>query len=220
MFRESWSIPSVASGHPAFRETVGRDGAVSNLLDFKERWEAPTLVLVDIHADHPAAAERDPERKDFLAALKNCGTVLNYARQHDLPVAFVRHISPPQSFLATRAYPSWLGDIRPRRSDMIFERAFPSCYASNEFAQMAHRSKEMVLAGLFGETSCLATLVEGYGRSHAFTYLADASVSRGRQGISPDELHRSMVGIASIYSNVSSTDAWIDRISRKIGTMG
>ena len=53
------------------------------------------------------------------------------------PVAFVRYVSPSPSFLATRAYPSWIRDIRPNRSDMIFERSLPSCYASSEFGQMA-----------------------------------------------------------------------------------
>ena len=155
-----------------------------------------------------------------MAALEKCRTALGCARRHALPVAFVRHMSPPRSFLANPAYPSWLGDIRPRRSDMIFERPFPSCYASSEFAQMAHRSRELVLAGLFGETSCLATLMEGYGRGHAFTYLADASVSRGVDDISPDQMHRSVTAIASIYSDVSSTETWMNRISQKAGATG
>jgi nicotinamidase-related amidase len=192
--------------------------AVSQILDFKERWDDATLVLVDIHADHPNAAENGPAREDLFAALENCRIALAYARKHDLPVAFVRHVSPSPSLLSSRAYPTWLGDIRPRRSDMIFERAFPSCYASSEFGQMAHRCGEMVLAGLFGETACLATLMEGYGRGHAFTYLADASVSRAIPGI--DNVHRAVTAIASIYSNVSSTDAWVERMSRKSGMIG
>ena len=195
-------------------------GTVSSLLDFKGHTEAPTFVLVDLHHAQAPETEADPRAKDFMAALEQCRTALGYARRHDLPVAFVRQMSPPQSFLATRADPSWLGDIRPRRTDMIFERPLPSCFASSEFAQMARRSKELVLAGLFGETSCLSTLMEGYGRSHAFTYLADASVSRGLSGISAAEMHRSIAAIASLYSEVSSTKAWLARMSRKTGTAG
>jgi nicotinamidase-related amidase len=195
-------------------------GTVSSLLDFKEQARVPTLVLVDLHQAHSSEAEVDLRTNDFIAALEQCRAALSHARRHDLPVAFVRHISPPRSFLANPAYPSWLGDIRPRRSDMIFERAFPSCYASSEFAQMALRSRDLVLAGLFGETSCLATLMEGYGRGHAFTYLADASVSRGVDSIPPDQMHRSVTAIASIYSDVCSTQAWMRRISQKVGTVG
>jgi nicotinamidase-related amidase len=195
-------------------------GAVSNLLDFKERDEAPTLVLVDLHDDRLPGVKLDPGRKDFLDALEKCRTALTYARRNDLPIAFVRHTSPPPSFLANHAYPTWIHGIRPRRTDMIFERAMPSCFASTEFAQMARRSRELVLAGLFGESSCLSTLVEGYGRSHHFTFLADASVSRGQGNMPADEMHRGVVEIASFYSEISSTDAWIHRMSRKIGSVG
>jgi nicotinamidase-related amidase len=194
-------------------------GTVSSLLDFKEQAATPTLVLVDLHHAHSSEAD-EPPGNDFVAALEQCRAALGHARRHDLPVAFVRHMSPPRSFLANPAYPSWLGDIRPRRSDMIFERAFPSCYASSEFAQMALRSGALVLAGLFGETACLATLMEGYGRGHAFTYLADASVSRGVRGIPAVEMHRTVTAIASMYSEVSPTEAWVARLSRKSGTAG
>jgi nicotinamidase-related amidase len=194
-------------------------GAVPNLLDFNERSEAPTLVLVDLHEDRLPGTMFDTDRS-FPEALDKCRAALSYARRNGLPVAFVRHTLPPPSFLAAHAYPTWFGDIRPQRSDMIFERAMPSCFASTEFAQMARHSRELVLAGLYGETSCLSTLVEGYGRSHHFTYLADASVSRGRANIPADQMHRGVVEIASFYSEISSTSAWIDRMSRKIGAVG
>ncbi|HWY63345.1 MAG TPA: isochorismatase family protein [Rhizomicrobium sp.] len=195
-------------------------GAVPKLLDFDERNEAPTLVLVDLHDDRLPGAKPNPERKDFAEALEKCRTALSYARRNGLPVAFVRYTLPPPSFMANHACPSWIRDIRPQRSDMIFERAMPSCFASTEFAQMARRSRELVLAGLYGETSCLSTLVEGYGRSHHFTYLADASISRGRANIEADEMHRGVVEIASFYCEITSTEAWIDRMSRKIGAVG
>jgi hypothetical protein len=193
-------------------------GAVSRILDFKPRWEVPTLVLVDLHAGPPAwASGRDHDR--LRDALGKCRAALTFARERDLPVAFVRQMSPSPSFLATHTCPSWIQDIRPARSDMIFERSLPSCYASSEFAQMARCSGRLVLAGIFGETSCLATLMDGYSRSHLFTYLTDASVSRGHSGIPADEIHRGVGGIASIYSEVSSTEAWIDKMSSKMSAL-
>lgn len=193
-------------------------GAVSSILDFKERWGTPTLVLVDVHDS--ASASADPNRKDLVDALEKCRLALRYARQHGFPIAFVRHMSPTPSFLAPRDYPAWMKDIAPRRTDMVFERSLPSCYASNEFAQMALRARGLVLAGLFGETSCLATLIDGYGRNHLFTFLTDASVSLGHTGMMPDEMHRSVIGIASVYSDVCQTQDWIDRMSRRIGAAG
>jgi len=109
--------------------------------------------------------------------------------------------------------------FRPYRSDMVFERSVPSCYASVEFADMARRSENLILAGMFGETSCLATLIEGDGRNHRFTFLADACVSRGRAGISAENMHQSVVGIASLYSEVLTTDAWIESMSQRFASV-
>jgi hypothetical protein len=191
-------------------------GAVSSIFDFKERWDTPTLVLVDMHEGvYPSCANQ----AGFLDVLEKCRTALAFARQRSLPVAFVRHMSPSPSFLATHACPSWIEDIRPARSDMIFERPLPSCYASSEFAQMARCAGGLVLAGLFGETSCLSTLMDGYSRNHLFTYLSDASISRGHNGIAASDMHRSVMGIASIYGEISDTVAWIERMSRKTGAV-
>jgi nicotinamidase-related amidase len=195
-------------------------GVVSSILDFRERGVMPTLVLVDLHDDCLPGAKLDLDRADMLEALENCRAALFHARQSGFPVAFVRHSAPATSFLAPQAYPSWIRDIRPSRSEMIFERAMPSCYASSEFAHMARASRQLVLAGLFGETSCLSTLVEGYGQNHYFVFLANASVSRERAGLSADEVHRGVAGIASLYSEVLSTDAWIERMSRRVGVTG
>lgn len=194
-------------------------GVVSSILDFKERSATPTLVLVDLHNGHPEA-DMGPGRDDYQLALDQCRAVLGYARGCGFPIAFVRHNSPAPSFLATQACPSWIHDIRPRRSEMVFERAMPSCYASSEFAQMAERNRKLVLAGLFGESSCIATLVEGFGRNHHFIYLADASISRESCGISAADMHRGVAAIASRYCEVMSTQDWIGRMSRKIGVAG
>jgi nicotinamidase-related amidase len=193
-------------------------GAVSSILDFKERCRAPTLVLVDVHES--ASASADSNREDLAGALQNCRSALACARHYGFPVAFVRQSAPPPSFLATRAYPSWIEDILPRRTDMVFERPTPSCYASTEFAQMASQSRGLVLAGLFGESSCLATLIDGHSRSHAFTFLADASVSLAHGDITAGEMHHSVIAIASVYGDVSLTRAWVGRMSRRIGAAG
>jgi nicotinamidase-related amidase len=195
-------------------------GVVSSILDFRERSAVPTLVLVDLHDDHVPDGKIDPERCHVRRALDRCRSALGYARSRGIPVAFVRHNAPPATFLATQAYPSWIQDIRPTRSEMVFERAMPSCYASSEFAQMAQHNRRLVLAGLFGESSCLSTLVEGFGRNHHFVFLADASVSRESGGVPADEVHRGVAAIAAHYSEVLSTDAWIERMSRKVGVAG
>ena len=84
-------------------------------------------------------------------------------------------------------------------------------------APVARQSRGLVLAGLFGETSCLATLIDGHSRSHAFTFLADASVSLGYGSVAAGEMHHSVGTLASVYSDVALTHVWVDRMSRRIG---
>ena len=134
-----------------------------------------------------------PSARIFWRRWTSAGSRSTCARQHGFPVAFVRHMSPARSLLANRAYPSWVGDIRPRRSDMVFERALPSCYASSEFAQMAPLAGNG--SGRAVRRNLLSFDIDGrLWPKPYFTYLADASVSRGRGGISRMQMHRGVSG--------------------------
>jgi nicotinamidase-related amidase len=191
-------------------------GAAPAPVGFQAAYQPDTLVLVDLHGE--TGFEDASENNGFSRALERCREALNFARMVGMPVAFVRHKPQSASMLAAGTYPSWLDGFRPFRSDMVFERAVPSCYASMEFADMARRSGKLILAGIFGETSCLATLIDGHGRNHRFTFLADACVSRGRPGISAETMHQSVMGIASLYSEVLTTDIWIESMSQRLAS--
>jgi nicotinamidase-related amidase len=192
-------------------------GALSHLADFRGQSAMPILVLVDLHVDFPAPNSNGPDRQILSDALDGCRTVLAHARKCGMPVAFVRHRPPLTSFLASDKCPAWMRGIEPRRSEMIFERALPSCYASSEFAQMTARNPDLVLAGLFGETSCLSTMVEAHHRNHHITYLADASCSRGRDGIAADVMHRSVANLGAAYGHVSSVHGWMEKAALRMG---
>ena len=191
--------------------------AVSRLIDYRGRFSTPTLVLVDLHEGHRSGqAKADAEQ--LSAALETCRSVLAWARTQNLPVAFVRQAPLSHSFLATCDYPPWLTGIAPSRSDMIFERALPSCYASSEFAQLASRSSELVLSGLFGETSCLSTLVEAHYRNHRVTFLTDASCSRGRDVASARKMHNIVVELAALYGKACTAQSWMEQLSIRAGS--
>jgi nicotinamidase-related amidase len=193
-------------------------GAVTRLIDFRDRFGTPTLVLVDLHAESCSSGVAEPDRDHLAATLEACRKVLACARRRNMPIAFVRHMPPLPSFLSTNACPAWIRGIEPGRSDMVFERAQPSCYASSEFAQMAARSSGLVLAGLFGETACLSTLIDGYHRNHHFTYLTDASCSRGRDDVAAADMHRSVTALASVYAKPLSARLWMEKFSLRVGT--
>jgi len=195
-------------------------GAIVNLVNRSERDLMPTLVLVDLHLNLSHPRQSEPEREELSAALQACRLALAHARHRQMPVAFVRRTPPLTSFLANHAYPPWIRGLEPTRSDMIFERLLPSCYGSSEFAQMAARSPNLVLAGLFGETACLSTLVEAHHRNHHFTFLTDASCSRGQGGVAPAEMHCSVTNLAALYGRLATTEEWMQTVSMRSALPG
>jgi len=183
--------------------------SVVSLLEFKHWKAAPTLVLIDLH-DDKSAETCDGDSVERAKALANCRLALAHARTRGFPVAFFRRVQRPSSFSECVKLPSWIPGFEPTRSDMVFDRQHPSCYGSAEFVEMTdHTGGNCVIAGLFGESSCLATAVDAFHRNHGLTYLADASLSRGRHGISSGAMHESVTSIASQFAKIMRTRNWI-----------
>jgi nicotinamidase-related amidase len=190
--------------------------SVISLLDFKEwRSTTPTLVFVGLHDDLSSVGGEEHE-VDLTETLANCRVALAHARTRGFPIAFVRQIETPPSFTGAVRFPAWFAGFEPRRSDMVFDRQQPSCYASPEFVDMNnHTGGNCVIAGLFGESSCLSTAVDAYHRNHQLTYLADASMSRGHRGISAAAMHEAVTSIVSLYGRVVKTQTWMRMTSQR-----
>ena len=192
--------------------------SVINLSEFREWRGAPMLVLVDLHQN----LSQDPVADvDLTRALANCRIALAHARARGLPVAFFRQVETPKFLGAAVRIPSWIEGFEPRRADMVFDRVLPSCYASPEFVEMtSYTGGNCVIAGLFGESSCLSTMVDAFHRGQSVTYLADASASRAADGISSESMHNAITTIASLYGKVAATQKWIRLTSQKVEAVG
>lgn len=187
--------------------------AVINIHEFKEQRATSTLVLVDMHSD--ASAPIGPE---YSEAIENCRIALRHARARGFPVAFSRQLTSSSNLWATPDYPSWIDGIEPTRSDMIFDRPLPSCYANSEFVDMVDRIGGVyVIAGLFGEGACLSTAIDAFHREHRITFLADASASRACWDVSTEAMHKAVSGIMSHYAYVGGTRPWIQATSERVG---
>lgn len=192
--------------------------SVINLREFREWRGTPTFVLVDLHQ---SLSGLPVENGEYTRALANCRVALAHARVRGFPVAFFRQVETPEFLGAPVRVPSWLPGFEPRRADMVFDRALPSCYASSEFVEMTnHTGGNCVIAGLFGESSCLSTMVDAFHRGHSVTYLADASASREHDGISSETMHDAIARIASLYGKVALTQKWIRLTSQKAEAVG
>jgi nicotinamidase-related amidase len=187
---------------------------VSTIVDLREFRQhgrtTPTLVLVDLH--HEVSGVTGPAR-----AIEKCRAVLRHARALGFPVAFTRRIAAGASLAAAPSYPRWISGFEPQRSDMVFDRFQPSCYASADFAEMTeHLGGNFVLAGQVGEMSCLSTAVDAFHRAQRPTFLIDAVVSRGGRDLPPAMIESALAHIVSLYVDCDTAEGWMIATSRRL----
>ena len=188
---------------------------IVDLRRFRDRGRAlPTLVLVDLHHelfDLFEVGVSGPTR-----ALDNCLTLLGHARAEGFPVAFTRRVAAPLSIGAAPTYPRWINGFKPQRSDMVFDRCKPSCYASSDFAEMAeHLCGNFVVAGQAGELSCLSTAVDAFHRDQRPTFLTDALVTRGGKDLPAATMERGLAHIVSLYVDTDTAGGWMTATMRR-----
>ena len=191
---------------------------VVNFKEFRERGRnVPTLVLVDLHHDLLSGAETLASRIP-TEAIANCRAALSHARACGIPVAFTRQVAPSVSMLASPIYPRWIEGFEPKRWDMVFDRQRPSCYASPGFRDMADDiGGNYVVAGQFGELSCLSTAIDAMHRDQRPTFLTDALVSLSHEDLSASAMLRALPRILSLYADVATTDPWMTATSQRVG---
>ncbi len=113
--------------------------------------EIPILVLVDLQQEY-VAAPRITALPGAHAALRKCRDALTAARANGIPVAFTRLQGASAFFNRSSKLFDWVEGFEPLRSEMVFDRELPSCYASEGFAAfMKDVRAPVVIAGFSGE---------------------------------------------------------------------
>ena len=192
--------------------------SVVSLRTFANASSVPIVVLVDMQQEY-LAKPRLLAISDIDRALDNCRRVLDHSRRIGLPVAFIRMVNESAFFNRATPFVRWIEGFEPCRSEMVFERSSPSCYACEPFAALVNQSRGgIVLAGFAGESACLSTLIDAFHRNHPVTYLCDASASHTLDDMPADEVHRAVSKISGLYGEVYETDEWIaSTLPRKLG---
>ncbi len=178
----------------------------TNIHAFTGRKDIPTLVLVDLQREYvcehrPLGLETAPE------AVRNCKRLLNCARREKIPVAFMRWQQGTNIFNRSGDFSDWIDGLKPTASDMVFERQWPSCYASSEFSTMMQsaRSGSVIIAGFTGAVACLSTILDGVPNQHSFVFVDDASASHGHNGKSEVEVQKLTSFFISIFAKTMTT---------------
>lgn len=188
-----------------------RMSEVINFQHYQSLSRREMLVLVDLQQETVSTAPEQP--RALTDTLTNCRAALQHARRIGAPVAFTRSVMLEGS--SNGRGKRWLDGFSPTRSDRVFDRYKPSCYASTDFSDIISASGgHFTLAGLAGETACLSTAVDALHRGHKITFLSDASASHGLGDLNPAETHHLIVKLVGLYGSVSTTAQWIANCSR------
>ncbi len=172
------------------------------------------LVMVDLQMRNYDDLARDP-LCDIARCLENCMMAIQHARASGLPIAFTRQgvEGGPGERSANSA---WIPGFEPKRSDMVFERQRPSCYANRLFDDIVSQNGSFALAGLVADETCLATAIDAAHRGHHVTFLSDASVSRGRAETDARSVHGVTMTAMELFADVRATRRWLIATSQPI----
>ena len=167
----------------------------------------PLVMFVDLQEEYVSAG-RFFALSDIEGPLDNCRRLLAAARDIGLAIAHFRQIKASPFFNREATFSQWIADFRPKSHEMVFERDKPSCYCNASFDNFMEQigQPSLVIAGLTGEQSCLATIIEAAHRGHQVIFAYDASASRTLDQRSEAESHAAVTDLIGLYASVMSTD--------------
>ena len=194
---------------------------IVNIRSFTTARGVPIVVFLDMQKEY-VATPRLIAIPEIESALDNCKKVLAHARASGLPIVFLRWMNKSAPFFnAAGPFVGWIDGFEPQRNEMIFERKQPSCYSSEDFAQLVeHGGHDLVLAGFAGESACLSTMVDAFHRNHRIVFLKDASASHQLVDMTAFDVHDAVARIATLYGTVTNTDAWIANETQRAAAFG
>ena len=180
--------------------------SVIDLRSYVSASHSRLLVMVDLQEKNREELIKD-RPSDLRRSMLNCELAIRHARNLVLPIAFTRP-SGIAGVTEGDGHSAWIKGFEPKRSDMVFERPQPSCYANQLFEDVASRIEHFVIGGL-AEVACLATAIDAWHRGHHVTFLTDASVSRGRHNTDSRAVHSLTTKAIELFANAVTTRHWL-----------
>jgi nicotinamidase-related amidase len=164
------------------------------------------LVMVDLQENNYDELAKN-RASDLIRSMQNCTLAIRHARNLGLPIAFTRSSGNPGG-MERSPQSAWISGFEPKRSDMVFERPQPSCYANQLFEDVVSRIGSFAIAGL-AEEACLATAIDASHRGHRVTFLSDASVGRGRHDTDAKDVHILTTKAIELFADTVETRHWL-----------
>ena len=125
--------------------------SIIQLVQTANRADQPLVCFLDLQVEYVAEG-RALALEAGTPWMENCRRLLALARAERMSIAHFRQLRRGTVLNPATGFANWIEEFRPRPSEMVFERALPSCYAAEKFASVLDYIDHpiIVLAGLTG----------------------------------------------------------------------
>jgi nicotinamidase-related amidase len=139
----------------------------------------PILICADLQIEYLTEGRRH-RISDAEPVMSRCLDLLTLWRNNLWPVMHLKRIAQAAWFNPASNLTDWIAELRPRPGEMAFEHPLPSAYSSTRFTEYMANMKNIrcVLSGFSLDETVLATIVDGFHRSHRYHVVGDAVACR------------------------------------------
>ena len=164
------------------------------------------LICADLQLEYLVPGRRQV-MLDGDAATMRCLELLSLWRSNLWPVMHLKRIADSAWFNPSARLTDWIAEARPRPGEMTFEHALPSAYSSSRFAgyMSSVRNLRCVLTGFSLDETILATVVDGFHRSHRHLVVADAAACRETGPGEADAYKPSVMNVLANFATIQSS---------------
>ncbi|MGV7213488.1 cysteine hydrolase family protein [Bradyrhizobium sp. UFLA05-112] len=165
--------------------------------------DPPILVCADLQVEYLTPGRRHVIL-DGDATTSRCLELLTLWRDNLWPVMHIKRIAQAAWFNPASKLTDWIVELRPRPGEMTFEHPLPSAYSSARFADYSAniRNIRCVLLGFSLDETILATVVDGFHRSHRYQVVTDAVACRHPGHGDAADYKQSVVNVISNFATL------------------
>ena len=145
--------------------------------------DPPILVCADLQTEYLTEGRRHVIA-DAEAITSRCIELMTLWRDNHWPVMHLKRIAQAAWFNPASKLTDWIAELKPKPGELAFEHPLPSAYSSTRLAEYMSNMKNIrcVLLGYSLDETILATVVDGFHRSHRYQVISDAVACR-RPGV-------------------------------------
>ena len=172
--------------------------------------DPPILVCADLQTEYLTEG-RSHVITDAEAIMSRCLELMTLWRDNLWPVIHLKRIAQAAWFNPASNLTNWIAELKPRPGELAFEHPLPSAYSSTRFAEYMSniRSIRCVLLGFSLDETILATVIDGFHRSHRYQVVSDAVACR-RAGVGDAASYK--LAIVKAIGNFAGVQASTDLI--------